>query len=390
MGRKKVAIVVQRYGSEVLGGSESLARSLAHLLSDVYDIDVLTTCAKDYVTWKNEFQAGESMDGPVRVLRFAVDRQRSKWFNLYNALMLKVPHTRWMEELWMSMQGPYSTGMFHFIKSNTDKYHLFVFFTYMYGTTYYGIKDVYAKSILLPTAHDEPYMRFGLYGELFKSVRKIIFLTREEKNFVDDLFDLDNDKGVVIGAPVSNCNGDMGQFRKKYRIEGDFILYVGRIDVMKGVNRLVEYFERYCKERRPDLKLVLCGNGPLKVPRTDHILPIGFVLESEKFGAMKAAIATVLPSKFESYSIVAMESMLSGTPVIVDGDCAVLKGHCQRGEGGICYVSYEEFAKALERLTADREYRKQVGARGQMYVEVCYSAEVIRKRYISTMDGLIS
>ena len=72
----KLAFVVQRYGAGIAGGSEGHCRELAERLSPRHDITVLTTCAKDYVTWENAFPAGPATENGVRVIRFPVARQR--------------------------------------------------------------------------------------------------------------------------------------------------------------------------------------------------------------------------------------------------------------------------------------------------------------------------
>lgn len=388
MERKRIAIVVQRYGPEVLGGSESLARSLAHMLSDVYDIDVLTTCAKDYVTWKNEFPAGESMDGSVRILRFRVNRARSRLFNLYNSLMLKVPHTRRMEELWMKMQGPYSSSLIGYINTNANSYCAFIFMTYLYGTTYYGSRDLAGRSILVPTAHDEPYLRFGIYREMFRKARHVVCLTDEEKDLVEQTFGLRAGACSVIGVPIGDCSGDPAEAVKKYGIKGDFIAYLGRIDVMKGVDTLVDYFNLYLAERGDSISLVLCGSGPLSIPRSKNIYCLGFVPEELKYGIIRAAKATVLPSRYESYSIVAIESLACGVPVIANGECVVLKGHCDKSGGGFAYGSYDQFRDAVDRVRNDGALVDQMSRSGMAYVLENYSTAAVGKKYISLLNGL--
>src|SRR5256714_13697502 len=91
--RVKILVVVQRYGAEVVGGSESHARVVAHRLAMVNEVEVATTNALDYWSWAPYFAAGESMDGPVRVRRFAVTGLRSTTFKESERHILFEPHT---------------------------------------------------------------------------------------------------------------------------------------------------------------------------------------------------------------------------------------------------------------------------------------------------------
>ncbi len=71
----KLAIVVQRYGRAINGGAELHARYLAEHLARHAEVEVLTTCASDYVSWRNELHArrrghqwhpGASLPGQAR------------------------------------------------------------------------------------------------------------------------------------------------------------------------------------------------------------------------------------------------------------------------------------------------------------------------------------
>src|SRR5713101_5063514 len=72
----KLACVVQRYGAEVTGGSERHCRVIAERLAAHHDVTILTSCARDYVTWRNVYPEGASRIGALNVLRFPVARQR--------------------------------------------------------------------------------------------------------------------------------------------------------------------------------------------------------------------------------------------------------------------------------------------------------------------------
>jgi glycosyltransferase involved in cell wall biosynthesis len=386
----KVAIVVQRYGGEVLGGSEALAADIAACIKKAYDVEVLTTCAKEYETWANDYPAGESIENGVTIRRFAVDAPRHLLFKPLNVLLRNLPHTAGAERLWMRMQGPYSSGLIKYVAEHKDAFDAFVFVTYMYGTTYYCLPLVREKSILVPTAHDEPYIRYGIYGDIFRGAGRLIYLTEEEKAFTDGLFGLDPAKGIVAGAPIAGGTPSPGVFRTKYHIEGDFILYAGRLDRFKGVHILLEYFERYDRESRSGLKLVLCGSGPMRVDGNEHVIVAGFVPPADKYNAMAAALATVVPSKFESFSYSLLESLAVGTPALVNGASAVLKGHCERSGGCACYESYEDFKAALDAIRDEPGVRERMGSAGRNYVREHYSREAVGKKYITTIDGLVN
>ena len=76
--RNRIAMVSQRYGLEVNGGAELLCRQLAEKLTAYYDVTVYTSCAIDYITWKNEYPQGVETINGVRVIRYPVSKQRNQ------------------------------------------------------------------------------------------------------------------------------------------------------------------------------------------------------------------------------------------------------------------------------------------------------------------------
>ena len=126
----KLAFVIQRYGAEVLGGSEQLCRLVAERLAAQHDVDVLTTCARDYVTWKNEYPEGADRVKGVTVRRFASARTRDiDAFNTYSNWIFNNPHTRADEMEWLKQQGPWCPALIDFLRRNhhlTDSERRFV------------------------------------------------------------------------------------------------------------------------------------------------------------------------------------------------------------------------------------------------------------------------
>jgi glycosyltransferase involved in cell wall biosynthesis len=382
----KIVFVVQRYGLEVNGGAEFHCRLVAEHMSKYFDVEVLTTCAIDYMTWKNEYPPGiENLNG-VCVRRFPVDYERDvPKFSKFSEKIFGNIHTYEDEIEWMKLQGPYSTKLLNYIKNNKDNYTYFIFFTYLYCTTFFGLPLVKEKALLVPTAHDEPPIYLSIFKSIFKNSKRFIYNTEEEKNFISSQFQVANIPSDVVGVGIDIPSKiDAVSFVQKYTVD-NFIIYVGRVDESKGCKELFDYFIRYKKEKKSPIKLVLLGKTMMKVPEHPDILSLGFVSEQEKFNGIKSAKLLIMPSKYESLSMVLLEAWLCNTAVLVNGKCDVLKGQCIRGNAGLYFESYDEFEGCLDFLLSDDEVRNTLGKNGMKFVLQNYSWESIEKRYISIL-----
>ena len=382
----KIVFVVQRYGLEVNGGAEFHCRLVAEHMSKYFDVEVLTTCAIDYMTWKNEYPPGiENLNG-VCVRRFPVDYERDvPKFSKFSEKIFGNIHTYEDEIEWMKLQGPYSTKLLNYIKNNKDNYTYFIFFTYLYCTTFFGLPLVKEKALLVPTAHDEPPIYLSIFKSIFKNSKRFIYNTEEEKNFISSQFQVANIPSDVVGVGIDIPSKiDAVSFVQKNTVD-NFIIYVGRVDESKGCKELFDYFIRYKKEKKSSIKLVLLGKTMMKVPEHPDILSLGFVSEQEKFNGIKSAKLLIMPSKYESLSMVLLEAWLCNTAVLVNGKCDVLKGQCIRGNAGLYYESYDEFEGCLDFLLSDDELRNTMGKNGMKFVLQNYSWESIEKRYISIL-----
>lgn len=385
--RLKLAFVVQRYGLEVNGGAEFHCRLLAEHLSNYYDVEVITTCAKDYITWKNEYNEGEDIVNNIIVWRFSVDSPRDiSIFGKLSDNIFKNYHSIEDEINWIKLQGPYSIKLLNFIRDKKDEYDYFIFFTYLYFPTIYGLHLVRDKAILIPTAHDEPPIYLSIFESVFKMPKAIVYNTEEEKKFVDSKFKNDDIISDIIGVgiqKIENINGN--DFKKKYNID-KFIIYVGRIDESKGCNQLIEYFIRFKEETRSDIKLTLVGKPVMKVPKHPDIIMPGFISEQDKYNAIGASELLVSPSKYESLSMVIMEAWACNKTVLVNGDCEVLKGQCIKSNGGLYYSNYEEFRECLNLLLDNQKLRDEMGENGRQYVDNNYGWNVIEKKYMRLLN----
>ena len=388
---KRIALVNQRYGLEVNGGSEYYTRLIAERLTGEFEVDVITTKAVEYTTWENYYTADEEEINGVRVLRFPVEKPRAKDFNDFNGKYLSSGHyDTETEKIWFEKQGPYSPAAIDYIRSSKDKYDVFIFVTYLYYLTVQGLPEVAEKSIMIPTAHDEPFIHFETYKTFFKLPRAYVFLTDEEKALVQGLFHCENIPCKVMGTGVEvPCEPDEKAFREKYKIDGDYIIYVGRIDEGKDCPMMFRYFMEY-KKRRPDsgLKLVLMGKPVCEIPKHKDILSLGFVSEEDKFSGISGAKALVLPSKFESLSISVLEAMTLSVPVIVNGICEVLKGHCIKSNGGLYYMNYFEFEGILNYIFSHSAEYAEMRKNAAAYIENNYRWEVIMKNFVDLIESI--
>ena len=387
----KIAFVVQRYGLEVNGGAEALCRLVAEHLSKYFDIEVITTCAIDYMTWKNEYVPGKTDVNGITTWRFPVDAPRDiKRFNQLSEFVFQNPHTRDDEITWMKFQGPYSTPLLEHINNNENNYDFFIFFTYLYCTTFFGLPLVKDKAILVPTAHDEPPIYLSIFESVFTQPKAIIFSTEEEKNFIHAKFHNDFITHSVTGVGIDIPKIiDPISFSKKFGIESDdFIIYVGRVDTSKGCEELISHFCRFKNETGSKSKLILLGKSNIRIPAHPDIVPLGFVSDQDKFNAIKAAKLLVNSSPFESLSMVLLEAWLCKKAVLVNGNCQVLKQQCIKSNGGLWYTNYEEFKECLMLLLTDNQMRQDLGIQGKRYVIENYSWDVIERKYLDLFKRL--
>ncbi|MFH2067798.1 MAG: glycosyltransferase family 4 protein [Pseudomonadota bacterium] len=385
--KPKVAFIVQRYGPDINGGAEYECRQIAELMNDVWEIDVLTTCANDYMTWKNFYPKGKEIINGVSVHRFPVREPRNvKKFNRISEKILHVPHNNDDEIQWMKAQGPDSPEMLNYLDRNKPNYDIFIFFTYLYATTFWGLPLVSEKSILVPTAHDEPPIYLSMFREFYKKPKGFVFNTLEEKQLLLKLFDIDYTISDIIGIGINPAQYTFPQAKSPNKISTGYVVYVGRVDASKGCRELFKYWEQYKEKNTSSLKLLLVGGLNMEIPKREDIVSLGFVPEQEKNAVMANAECLIMPSPYESLSIVLLEAWLCGIPVLVNGKCPVLKGQVRRSNGGLWYDNYNEFEACLAYLLQEKEIAGKMASAGRRFTEENYHFPIVKKKYQRLAD----
>jgi len=385
----KLAVVVQRYGADINGGAELHARYIAEHMARHAEVEVLTTCARDYITWKNEWPPGEERINGVRVRRFAVSKARDpRDFGLRSQVVFDHLHSVADELAWLESEGPTSPDLVRHVARTEAEVDFFVFFSYRYYHAWHGIRAVPGKAVLVPTAERDPAAGVSIFGSVFRGARALMFNSFEERALIEGVSGRTG-PGVVVG--VGSEVPDLpqpGRFRRKFDVKRPFAIYVGRIDENKGCRELFDYFGRYAAMNPRGLDLVLVGSKVLDVPSHPRIRHVGFLPDEDKFDAIAASDVLVMPSRYESLSMVALEAWALGRPVLANGLCDVLRGQVIRGNGGLYYESFEEFAEALYALEGAGPIGGPFGRNGREFFRRHYAWPVIERKYLDMFDRL--
>jgi glycosyltransferase involved in cell wall biosynthesis len=387
--KPKVAFVVQRCGTEVNGGAEYACLAIAQRLAERWDVEIVTTCALDYQTWSDHYPAGVERVGAVAIRRFPVDHPRDPaHFDALSAqiVMRGKRASAQEQDAWMRAQGPYSTALFEYVAAHRTGFDAWFFFTYLYATSYFGLPLAGDRAYLVPFAHDEWPIHLPMWDDFFALPRAIVFSTDEERAFLAERFGERLRGGPTVGIGVEPDPAlDPAAFRARHVLDGPFLLYVGRVDVAKGCDRLFDAFLAHKRRVPGPLRLVLIGRASMPIPADPDIVALGFVSEAEKWSALAACRALVMPSDFESLSIVLLEAWSVRRPVIVNAGNAVLVGQTRRANGGVAYRSALEFGLAAQALAGD--LGDVLGIAGSRFVEERYAWPRIADAYDAVLAG---
>lgn len=411
----KFAFVTPRYGAEIPEGPEHACRLIAEQVSTRHDVDVLTTCARDPLTWKNEYAEGQDRVRGVIVRRFAVSQPHDRAaFAQFTSRLAGAARTRAEELEWVRRLGPWSPGLMDHLKRQSRTYDAVIFFSLQHATTVHGVPMVLDRSVLFPCLRLDPTLRFGVWGDILTGVRAVGYLSAAERRLaraflcisppaeeivglgVDsppqqtyprhqqdpaDTLPADEDEAVADGAiEVEYLAGRGVPFRRRHRLYGPFALYAGRVDPDNGCEEMLEYFDRYAAADG-DLALVLMGVKLLKVPEAPYLRMAGVLPERERMIAYEAADVTLAPNPDDLLGQSVLESLAVGTPVLASARNEAAVEHCRRANGGLYYANGEEFVEALRLLTANIRLRQKLGDNGRQYVRQYYRWEAVLGRF---------
>ena len=411
----KFAFVTPRYGPEISTGAEQACRLLAERVSERHSVDVLTTCARDPQTWKNEYSEGADRVRGVLVRRFAVNHGHDRaTFRRLSARMFGNPHGREEEQEWVRSLGPVSAGLIEHLKRQHRSYDALVFFSLYHATTVFGLTVFPERSVLFPYLRLDPPLRFGIWSGVFESARAVGYLSAAERTLsrrflrvavpdevvglgietpaqqrypryqqdpADAMSEVDDQNVPPDEAEATQYLAGRGiPFRRRHRLYGSFVLYGGRVQPDNGCEEMLEYFDSYAAIDG-DTALVLMGPKLMKVPEPWYLRMAGVLPERERMIAYEAADVALAPESDDLAATTVLESFAVGTPVLANARNDAAVDYCRRANAGLYYANRDEFKDALQLLMTDVRLRARLGENGRRYVRLHHRWDAVVGRF---------
>jgi glycosyltransferase involved in cell wall biosynthesis len=387
----RIGIVPPRYGDEVIGGAEAVLRELAQgLAGRGWDVEVLTTCARDHFSWANEYAPGlEERDG-LKVRRFptVLDTRRAERAEISATLLAGGEVDLHRQQRWMNddLRVP---DLWHHLLDHGAEYRALIFAPYLFWTTFAGGQVAPERTILVPCLHDEPDAWLELFRPLFSGARGLWFLSEPEHQLAHRIHgELPDHEVTGAGVPVPE-RYDPDGFRERHGIHRPFVLYAGRREGGKNWEWLLSAFARAVKVHDLPFALVTMGTGAVSPPAeiADRVIDLGFLPHHERDDAFAAADAYVQPSALESFSRTVMEAWLAGTPVLANGASEVVAWHCKRSGAGLTFADEVDLGWALQYIADRPDAARALAKEGREYVLEHYRWDDVLDRLEPLLEG---
>ena len=253
-----------------------------------------------------------------------------------------------------------------------------------------ALKWLYPQARLACTMHDtavgkhfghlEPWQAYKaeLESWIGKEADLVICCSQHVRGEMMQHYGCPADKIKVIPCGVDEgrfkVEGDLESFRTMFAAPEDRLaLYIGRLDPEKGLDVLVNAMAQVVAIE-PRAKLLLVGKGQLQPTIAEHVRGLnigsrvhfaGYLTSNVLAAVLRLADVLVVPSLYEPFGIVALEGMISHTPVIVS-DTGGLSEIVSDGESGLKVPPRDvpSLARGIVRMLNDEGLRRRIGQGG--------------------------
>jgi glycosyltransferase involved in cell wall biosynthesis len=413
----KLAFITPRYGADISTGPEHACRLLAEHVHERHQVEVLTTCARERRSWRNEYAEGTDRVRGVLVRRFAATQAPGS----RPGGDLPLPPISPGDLEWVAREGPWSAGLLEHLRRQHRGYDALVFFGLPSLLTVHGVTIAPDRTVLFPWLQPGPDLRRGLWRHLTGSARALGLVSEWERRLLRGYLGVTGQQEEVVGIGVEtphrqsyprhqqdpadalesdrDLSGDEdpeddthltapgAPFRRRHRLYGPLVFYGGRVEADNGCEELLEYFDGYAADD-PDVSLVLMGVKLLRVPDAPYLRMPGVLPDRERMVAFEAANVVVAPLPDDLLAQPVLESFAVGTPVLVNARNDAAVEHCRRANAGLYYGSRAEFVEALRLLLHDTRLRTALAANGRTYIRQQFRWEAVLGRFDRLVGGL--
>ena len=345
----------------------------------------------DYISWRNERPEGVETVHGVAVRRFPVAREREPGeFAGWSTRVFTTAHSLGDELSWLEAEGPTSPALIDHIGQQAERdYDFFIFFSFRYYHSFHGLRAVPGKAILVPTAERDGALGLGMFQPVFRAARALMYNSYEERALIHAVSDNQDVPGVVVGVGSDIPSGPSrpGSVRGSASAIASPSTSGGstRTRAARSCSSSSSYYSSALVD---GVHLVLIGTPVIPIPKHPRIHHLGFVTDEDKFDAIAASELLIMPSYFESLSMVALEAWALGRPVLANAACDVLHGQCLRSNAGLFYQGFREFFETLRTLDGTPALAAALGENGRAYFQRHYTWPVIERKYTTMLERL--
>lgn len=366
--RKKIAIVVQRCGKDIVAGAEIYAYELAqaiHQYAPEFNVDIYTSKSDNYIRWNNKLPLTEKINDHVCIYRFPVVHTRLLFmFRIIKRISIYLKKFFYplyflfsdiLDYLFLRTQGPWCPMLWNELIKNHSQYSLVIVKSYLYIPNVKVVTELANKTkvLFIVTAHNESEFKFHFVGECIKKAYALGFVSLAEEQLCKKIWPHSMHKPHFILPPglkpytqefKEKCNNISIKPAIQEVLKLKFFLCLGRIDKNKNSPFLF-------KNTPQDHLVVFAGEQHLTVPNDSRFRCLGIVTEQEKYLLLKHCIALLVVSRFEAYSIVTAEAISLNCFVLALKGCLPVDELIQ-SYGGLS-VDGKGFVAAMHQLYED-------------------------------------
>ena len=255
-----------------------------------------------------------------------------------------------LEEAWFRENGPDAPGLLDFLRQHGAEFDCILFWAFRYASSYFGVDAVPAgatRVVLVPTAENDPVIRFAATARLFTRPSGFVFLTPEEASLVAAHCPAPLAPSCIIGTGLEPA-GSPG----RAELPGPFLLYLGRVDPNKGCETLLRHYARWSERTDLRVPLVLAGPANMPIPAHPSIKHISWHVDDARRDALAGGARRCwsIP-RLTRASASSCSGSVGGRPALVNGGTATsCAARRSVPDGALYYRTYDEFAHADEQL----------------------------------------